>query len=143
MSRSSGTNGPAAAASPGRARMLARGLLKRCALCGAGKLFTRWFRMKERCPGCGYRFEREEGFFLGAYVINLAIAQGLVILLAVVPAIILLAGNPDASIVPILVAGLLGAVLAPMFFYPFSKTIWTAFDLIMRPVSAREPTDRT
>jgi uncharacterized protein (DUF983 family) len=142
MSRSSGTDGPAAAASPGRARMLARGLLKRCALCGAGKLFTRWFRMKERCPGCGYRFEREEGFFLGAYVINLAVAQAVVVVLAVVPAIVLLARNPDTSIVPILAGGIAGAVLAPIAFYPFSKTVWTAFDLIMRPVSAREPSDR-
>jgi uncharacterized protein (DUF983 family) len=128
---------------PGRARMLGRGLLKRCPLCGSGKLFAGWFRMKERCPGCGYRFEREEGFFLGAYVINLAIAQGLVILLAVVPAIVLLARNPDTSIVPMVVGGLLGAVVAPMVFYPFSKTIWTAFDLIMRPAWAQEPTDRT
>jgi uncharacterized protein (DUF983 family) len=126
----------------GRARMLGRGMLKRCPLCGGGHLFTGWFRMKERCPRCGYLFEREEGFFLGAYVINLAIAQGLVILLAIVPAIVLLARNPDTSIVPVVVGGVLGAVLAPMFFYPFSKTIWTAFDLIMRPASAREPTDR-
>ena len=57
--------------------MLGRALLKRCPLCGAGKLFTGWFRMKERCPGCGYLFEREEGFFLGAYVINLGIAQAM------------------------------------------------------------------
>ncbi|HUQ39118.1 MAG TPA: DUF983 domain-containing protein, partial [Acidimicrobiales bacterium] len=80
--------------------MLGRALLKRCPLCGAGELFTGWFRMKDRCPGCGYRFEREEGFFLGAYVINLAIAQGMVILLAVVPLIVRLAGDPDASIAP-------------------------------------------
>jgi uncharacterized protein (DUF983 family) len=122
--------------------MLGRGLLKRCALCGGGRLFTGWFRMKERCPRCGYLFEREEGFFLGAYVINLAIAQGLVIVLAVVPAIVLLSRNPDTSIVPIVVGGILGAVLGPVAFYPYSKTIWTAFDLIMRPVSSREPTDR-
>ncbi|HEX3621761.1 MAG TPA: DUF983 domain-containing protein [Acidimicrobiales bacterium] len=127
---------------PGRARMLRRGLAKRCPLCGSANLFTGWFRMKERCPGCGYLFEREEGFFLGAYVINLAIAQGLVILLAVVPAIVLLARNPDTSIVPIVVGGVLGAVVGPLAFYPFSKTIWTAFDLIMRPASTREPTDR-
>jgi len=122
--------------------MVGRGLLKRCALCGGGRLFTGWLRMKERCPRCGYLFEREEGFFLGAYVINLAIAQALVIVLAVVPAIVLLSRNPDTSIVPIVVGGILGAVVAPVAFYPFSKTIWTAFDLIMRPVSAREPTDR-
>ena len=122
--------------------MLRRGLAKRCPLCGSGGLFTGWFRMRERCPGCGYLFEREEGFFLGAYVINLAIAEGLVILLAVVPTIVLLARNPDTDVVPILIAGLVGAVVAPMAFYPFSKTIWTAFDLIMRPRSVYEPTDR-
>lgn len=122
--------------------MLRRGLAKRCPLCGTGHLFTGWFRMKERCPGCGYRFEREEGFFLGAYVINLAVAQGVVILAAVVPTIVLLARNPDASIVPILVAGVAGAILAPMLFYPFSKTVWTAFDLIMRPTAVHEPADR-
>jgi uncharacterized protein (DUF983 family) len=123
--------------------MLGRGMTKRCSLCGSGRVFIGWFRMRERCPGCGWRFEREEGFFLGAYVINLAIAQGLVIVLAVVPCIVLLANNPDASIVPILAAGLVGAVVAPVVFYPFSKTIWAAFDLILRPARAREPSDQT
>jgi uncharacterized protein (DUF983 family) len=123
--------------------MLGRGLVKRCPLCGSGKLFTGWFRMKERCPGCDYRFEREEGFFLGAYVINLAIAQGLVILLAIVPLIVRMAGDPDASIWPFVVGGIVGAVVAPVVFYPWSKTIWTAFDLMLRPPSAHEPTDRT
>jgi len=99
--------------------------------------------MAERCPGCGWRFEREEGFFLGAYVINLAIAQGLVILLAVVPLIVVKAGNPDAAIWPFAAGGLVGAVVAPMVFYPWSKTIWTAFDLMLRPAAAREPTDRS
>jgi Mn2+/Fe2+ NRAMP family transporter len=123
--------------------MLGRALLKRCPLCGAKKLFTGWFRMKERCPGCGYRFEREEGFFLGAYVINLAIAQGMVILLAVVPLIVRLASDPDASIAPFIAGGIIGAVVAPMIFYPWSKTIWTAFDLMLRPVHVTEPADRS
>lgn len=123
--------------------MLARGLLKRCAICGGGKLFTRWFRMKERCPTCGYLFEREEGFFLGAYVINLAIAQGMVIVLAIVPLIVRLASDPDASIAPFIVGGAIGALVAPMLFYPWSKTIWTAFDLMLRPVHMTEPADRS
>lgn len=127
---------------PTRMRMLGRGLLKRCPICGGGKLFSRWFRMKERCPTCGYLFEREEGFFLGAYVINLAVAQGAVILLAVVPLIVRLAQDPDASIAPFLVGGLIGAIVAPMVFYPWSKTIWTAFDLMLRPVSVEEPADK-
>jgi len=122
--------------------MLGRGLLKHCPLCGSGHLFTGWFRMKERCPRCGYLFEREEGFFLGAYVINLAIAQGLVILLAIVPLIVRLASDPDAPIWPFVVGGLVGAVLGPILLYPWSKTIWTAFDLMLRPFWSSEPTDR-
>ena len=127
---------------PSPARMLARGLAKRCAVCGSGRLFTGWFRMKERCPRCGYLFEREEGFFLGAYVINLAITQGLLLLLAVVPLIVLLSSRPDQSLVPIVIGGLAAVVIGPVAFYPFSKTIWTAIDLILRPGDAREPPDR-
>ena len=121
--------------------MLVRGLTKRCPLCGTGRLFTGWFRMKERCPGCHYRFEREEGFFLGAYVINLAITEGLLILFAIIPAIALFAADPQRSASPLIVSGLIAAVLGPFAFYPFSKTLWTAIELIFRPKDATEPTD--
>ena len=126
---------------PSPARMLLRGAIKRCPACGASGLFSNWFRMAERCPGCGYHFEREEGFFLGAYVMNLAIAQGLVMLLAVVPTIVLLNADADANLVPVIVGGLIGAVLAPLFFYPFSKTLWVAIELTLRPVDETEPSD--
>ncbi|HUR23723.1 MAG TPA: DUF983 domain-containing protein [Acidimicrobiales bacterium] len=121
--------------------MVLRGAAKRCASCGQGRLFAGWFRMAPTCPGCGYRFEREEGFFLGAYVMNLVIAQLLVVLLAIVPAIVLLAGDPDAGLLPVFAGGVAGAVLAPLVFYPFSKTLWVAFELIMRPADAVEPAD--
>ena len=126
---------------PSPPRMLVRGAAKRCAACGARGLFSGWFRMADRCPGCGYRFEREEGFFLGAYVMNLVIAQGLVMLLAVVPTIILLNADADASLAPVVVGGLIGALLAPLFFYPFSKTLWVAIELILRPIHQTEPSD--
>ena len=122
-------------------RMLLRGGARRCALCGGGRLFPSWFRMADRCPTCGYYFEREEGFFLGAYVMNLVIAQALVVLLAVVPTIVLLNANPHASLRPVVLGGFLGAVVAPMFFYPWSKTLWVAIELIMRPLDQPEPAD--
>ena len=129
------------AAPPSPARMVLRGAAKRCASCGHGRLFSGWFQMVPSCPGCGYRFEREEGFFLGAYVMNLVIAQVLVVLLAIVPAIVLLAGDPDAGLLPVFAGGVVGAVLAPLVFYPFSKTLWVAIELIMRPADAVEPAD--
>ena len=132
----------AAVEKPSPARMLGRGLVKRCPLCGGRGLFTGWFRMKERCPRCGYLFEREEGFFLGAYVINLAVTQVLLLALAVVPLIVLLDSRPDQSLVPIVVGGLVAVLAGPVAFYPYSKTVWTAIDLILRPVDAHEPPDR-
>ena len=140
--RAAGGPLPSPVSKPSPLRMIGRGVLKRCAVCGSGGLFTGWFRMKERCPRCGYLFEREEGFFLGAYVINLAITQGLLLVLAVVPLIVLLNSRPDQSLTPILVGGLSAALVGPLVFYPFSKTIWTAIDLILRPVDAPEPPDR-
>ena len=121
--------------------MLARGLAKRCPLCGSGGLFSRWFRTRERCPRCHYRFEREEGFFLGAYVINLAITEGLLIVFAIIPSIVLFAAEPDRSMRPLIISGLIAAVIGPLAFYPFSKTLWTAIELIFRPLEATEPTD--
>ena len=121
--------------------MVVQAAAKRCAACGQGRLFAGWFRMVPTCPGCGYRFEREEGFFLGAYVMNLVMAQALVVLLAIVPAIVLLAGNPDAGLLPVSAAGVAGAVLAPVVFYPFSKTLWVTIELIMRPADVTEPAD--
>jgi uncharacterized protein (DUF983 family) len=121
--------------------MLWRGLTKRCAVCGSGALFERWFRMKERCPRCGYRFEREEGFFLGAVVVNLAVAEVLMALLCIVPVIYLSATRPEASLWPVIVGGVVAAVVAPLFYYPFSKTIWVALELMLRPAESREPTD--
>ena len=122
--------------------MIGRGLIRHCALCGSGGLFEGWFRMRQRCPGCGYLFEREEGFFLGAYVINLGITEGLLLIAGVIPCIVFLAKNPGASVIPFLLAGLATSVVAPVVFYPFSRTLWSAIDLIIRPAHATEPRDR-
>ena len=88
--------------------------------------------MVERCPGCDYKFDREEGSSLGAYVVNFGITEGALAVLMVF-FIIRLASNENGvgSIVPWLVAGIAIAIVVPAVFYPFSKTIWTAIDLIM------------
>lgn len=113
--------------------MLLRGLTLRCAFCGSRGLFRGWFNMRETCPSCSHRFNQESGFFLGAYAINFAITEGL-LLLALVPYIVLSASNPQTSIPagPFALAALAGAILGPLLFYPFSRTLWVALDLIFR-----------
>lgn len=134
---------PASPASPvSPRRMLARGLARHCPRCGGGHLFESWFRMKPACPTCGHVFEREEGFFLGAYVVNLAVTEGLLLLVVVVPTIVLAATEPGFDVLPVVVVGVGAAVAGPLLFYPFSRTIWVALELMLRPGDAIEPGDR-
>jgi len=93
--------------------------------------------MKTHCPQCGYRFEREEGFFLGAYVINLAVSE-LAVVVVVVILIVQEARGRAGSLVPWIVVSAGIQVILPFFFYPFSKTIWSALDLAMRPLDPHE-----
>ncbi len=110
---------------PSRARMLWRGFTRRCARCGSGKLFRRWFSMVDDCPRCGLHFEREEGYFVGAMAINICVV---IVVFGVSFVSLLLATWPDPNVVLLIVV--LGSVNAafPVFFYPFSKTIWLAVD---------------
>lgn len=117
--------------------MLKRGLRKRCPRCGAKHLYDTWFRMKQRCPGCGFLFEREPGFFVGAYLINFALTEGLLFVM-IMGFVFVLAQNSDASIVPPLAGGAVLAVIGPVIFYPYARTIWSAIDLAMTPLELDE-----
>jgi uncharacterized protein (DUF983 family) len=61
----------------GPLRTVGRGLRRRCGRCGGRGLFRGWFRLRERCPSCGYRFAREEGFWTGVFLVNFAVTEGL------------------------------------------------------------------
>ena len=115
--------------------MLAWGLARRCPVCGQGGLFTRWFTMVERCPRCGLRFERIEGHWLGALGLN-TIVSFAALFVVVVAGLVL--SHPGYAMVPLAGAAGATAILVPLAFYPFSKTLWTAIDLLMRPLAPGE-----
>jgi len=127
---------------PATVQMVMRGATRRCAACGSGGLFHSWFKMRDRCPRCGYVFAREEGFSLGAILMNFAVTEALLAVACIVPLIAVLAGNPDANVTPVVGAGLLAIVIGPLAFYPVSRTLWVALELMVRPASATEPDDR-
>jgi uncharacterized protein (DUF983 family) len=111
--------------------MLARAAIRRCPVCGQGKLFHRWFTMLERCPRCDLRFERIEGHWTGALGVNTIVSFGL---LAITVVIGLILSAPEFEVLPLFIVAALEAIFMPLFFFPFSKTIWTAIDLWMRPL---------
>src|SRR5690242_4418774 len=50
----------------------------RCPICGVGKTFDGWFRMRPKCDHCGYVFDREPGYFLGSIYANYGLTALLV-----------------------------------------------------------------
>lgn len=118
-------------------RLLGRGFTKRCPNCGGRGVYDTWFRMKDRCPSCGMRFEREEGFFVGAYLINFAVAIVALFVLCL-GFVAVKATDPEASATGFMVAGVLIGLLLPVVFYPFARTVWSAIDLGMTPLEPEE-----
>jgi uncharacterized protein (DUF983 family) len=47
-------------------------------------VFLGFPKMHERCPACGLKFEREEGYFLGAMYISYALALIVIVGLALI-----------------------------------------------------------
>ncbi len=115
--------------------VLARALRRRCPACGAGRLFKGWFEMRARCPGCDLRFEREEGYFLGAMALNIVVAEGLFVAGF---AAALIATWPKPPWELLTWASVVAVVLFPMALYPYARTVWLAFDLVFRPVGSEE-----
>ncbi|MBA2609831.1 MAG: DUF983 domain-containing protein [Actinobacteria bacterium] len=117
--------------------MIWRGVRIRCPRCGGGKLFKSFFKLKERCPTCGYKIVREEGFWLGGYVMNVVIGEGLLAIYLLIFAARVIA-NPDLHIRPWLAGAIALAIIPPALFFPMSRTTWMAMDLQMHPLEPYE-----
>lgn len=117
--------------------LLGRALTRRCPYCGAGHIFQGWFALRDRCPTCGTKFEREEGYFLGAYAINLIVAE----IVGLGTAMILIFGTRlrHADLIWQEVVAVILAVGLPVVFFPFSRTLWMALDLRLHPPVSRTP----
>ena len=108
----------------------ARAACMRCPNCGAGGLRSGWIGTVARCPICRLRLDRgETDYFLGAYTINLLGALVIAAALAVLAAL-----RPGWPSVLIYGAGVTAIVLFALWFYPFSRLLWLAFDLALRPL---------
>ncbi|MDQ3539557.1 MAG: DUF983 domain-containing protein [Chloroflexota bacterium] len=105
-----------------------RAVRKRCPYCGASDIFAGWFTLKERCPECDTLYAYEDGYFLGAYVINLVFTE----LLTVAVVIWMIAGT-DMSVLQMQLAGISLAVALPLLFYPIASLLWVALDLGVHP----------
>lgn len=117
-------------------RLFWRAVRLRCPNCGGGPLFSSWFRMAHRCPSCGLPLERgEEGYQVGSYMFNIVAAE---LVFAGIFLAIIAATWPDPPWTELQVGGVALMIVAPFVFFPFSKTVFLAFDLVFRPARPEE-----
>lgn len=110
-------------------------MIKRCPICGQGRLFRLWFQMLDDCPRCGLHFERIEGHWIGAIGMNTIVSFGALLAATIVGLVVTF---PDFPVGPLIATNVAVAVIVPLIFYPFSRTMWSAIDLAMRPAEAHE-----
>jgi uncharacterized protein (DUF983 family) len=101
-------------------------------------VFEGYFRLRERCPRCGVRFAREEGFFTGVYLINFSVTLGLMFVALMVFVLQRAITRSTGPLWPILTVCGAFAVVGPVLLYPIAATTWAALDLASRPLEPYE-----
>lgn len=110
---------------------MGRALRLRCPSCGARGILDGWFGEARSCPGCGLRGDRGEAdYFLGPLLLNLIITETAAAGIAGA-AVALTWPAPPWDL--LLVAGVTLAILLPAAGIPFSRLLWLAVDLRIRP----------
>ncbi|MDH4117708.1 MAG: DUF983 domain-containing protein [Acidimicrobiia bacterium] len=117
--------------------LVGRALRRRCPRCGNGPSFETWLRMAENCPACGFRFEREHGFWVGAMIINTILSFASLLAVFVGGWV---AFWPNVPWTGLLVATVSVAGVTPLLYYPMSKSLWSAIEMSYHEL---EPAERT
>lgn len=99
-------------------------LQQRCPRCGRGSVFATSTRMNEACPVCRLRFEREEGYFLGAMYFSYFLA---VFILGALYAIVQTLLPEWSAEWTVGIAICIFLPFVPMVFR-YSRVIWIHFD---------------
>lgn len=118
------------AARSSRVQRLLRGVRQRCPRCGGGGITTSFFELADACPTCGWHFEREDGYWLGAMIVLFAAVEvlfGLFLLLGI------LLSWPDVPWTGLLVGGLALNAAVPFLGYRWSKTTWMGLHTMFVP----------
>ena len=111
--------------------LLRIGLRQRCPVCGRGKIFAGFFKTYEKCPVCGFEFEREPGYYTGAMAINLVVSELLIAIVAVP-----LAASQAVPVSTLIILGVTLPILLPVLFYRPTKSLWMSFDHFIHPAGS-------
>jgi uncharacterized protein (DUF983 family) len=94
-----------------------------------GTLLHSWLSMYDKCPVCGLRYEREQGYFLGAMMVSYILSVPVLVVLMLAAWLI----KPEWSLQRIVVAGFVAFLPFVPGMVRFSRVLWIHFDRAVDP----------
>ena len=114
-------------------RTMRYALRLRCPECGDSSIVRKPFHIKHHCDSCHALFKREEGFFVGAILMNVVVSE-LIILVVCFFALLLLGADYEKVLIFLFIVGL----LFPVLFFHHSWSLWLAFDYLVESLQKFE-----
>lgn len=94
-------------------------------------MLRHWFALRDRCPTCGLVLDRgESGYQVGSYMVAMIVIE---LIFAAILVGILLVTWPSPPWRALQWGGIGLMLLGPIALFPWTKTLYLAFDLTLRP----------
>jgi uncharacterized protein (DUF983 family) len=103
----------------------------RCPNCGRGQLFRGVFRMLSVCPECGLSYFPEQGYYVGAMIINYAATTAVVVAIFLVSVLF-----PDFTTLSTnskILLWMAFAIVLSLLFVRHSYSFWLGIDYWIKP----------
>jgi uncharacterized protein (DUF983 family) len=109
-------------------RAVRRALRLQCPRCGRAPLFRGWFTMNTVCAVCDLRFERAQGYWVGAIYVNYAITT-----LLAVGGFFLLRALTTLETAGQLALWVPFVIVFPLWFFRYSRSLWLGLEYGLNP----------
>jgi len=93
--------------------------------------------MHEQCTACGLRYEREQGYFVGAIYINYAVTA-----MVAAGTVLLLDWAVGLTLAEELALGVTLAALVPLGFFRYARSLWLSLDYLVKLADERRERQR-
>jgi len=118
------------------ASLLWRLVRLRCPHCGEGRVLGRWGKVRDRCTGCNFRYQRsDENYFSGAMFFAFMIGAGSFIVAFLV---VLALTSPNVPWDALEYGAPVVIGVGMLLFYPIARVVWLVVDVLVRPVTSAE-----
>ena len=112
---------------------MGRAMRLKCPACGTTSIVKKLFHVKHHCEHCRALFKREEGFFVGAILMNVVMSE-LIILVVCFFALLVIGADYESVLTILFVV----AILFPVLFFHHSWSLWLAFDYLVESLPKYE-----